>query len=412
MQFDKVISNLLSNAFKFCDDAGEINIHLSQSHDKKARSSLRDFVQISITDTGIGLQKDTLKHLFDRFYQGTTDNISHVEGTGIGLNLCKMIVDMHHGIIMGENRSDGITGSIFTIRLPLGNSHLSLDEIDNQTEMSTGTTLSVGRRTSSTFNILVVDDDEEIPQFINQELGKYYHFTMSRNGKEGIHELLANNYNLVISDVMMPEIDGFTMLRMIRTNGNLNHIPVILLTSKNDIGNRLEGLKHGADAYLTKPFSIDELHATIDNLIKSRQMLHGKYSGKQTSNEQINDIEVKGNDEQLMERVVDNINKHISDSDFTIETLCSEVGISRANLHRKMKSIAGITANDLMRNIRMEQAGRLLVENKVNITQIAYSVGYASQTYFSTAFKKYYGISPTEFIEKHNVEIAQQENES
>lgn len=141
-------------------------------------------------------------------------------------------------------------------------------------------------------------------------------------------------------------------------------------------------------------------------------MLHGKYSGKQTSNEQINDIEVKGNDEQLMERVVDNINKHISDSDFTIETLCSEVGISRANLHRKMKSIAGITANDLMRNIRMEQAGRLLVENKVNITQIAYSVGYASQTYFSTAFKKYYGISPTEFIEKHNVEIAQQENES
>ena len=260
--------------------------------------------------------------------------------------------------------------------------------------------------------IMIVDDEKISLRMSEHILSSEYDTVCASDGKTAIELYKTELPDLILSDLRMPEIDGFTMLRMIRTNGNLNHIPVILLTSKNDIGNRLEGLKHGADAYLTKPFSIDELHATIDNLIKSRQMLHGKYSGKQTSNEQINDIEVKGNDEQLMERVVDNINKHISDSDFTIETLCSEVGISRANLHRKMKSIAGITANDLMRNIRMEQAERLLVENKVNITQIAYSVGYASQTYFSTAFKKYYGISPTEFIEKHNVEIAQQENES
>jgi AraC-like DNA-binding protein len=199
---------------------------------------------------------------------------------------------------------------------------------------------------------------------------------------------------------MMPEMDGFTMLRMIRTNGNINHLPVVMLTSKTDIGNRLEGLERGADAYLTKPFSIEELHATIDNLIASRLRLRGKYSGTQMPNEQIKKIEVKGNDEQLMERIIDSINKHLSDSDFSVEMLCDEVGMSRANLHRKMKQMTGITASDFLRNLRMEQAARLLSEQKVNITQVAYSVGFSSLPYFSTAFKKHFGISPTEYIEK------------
>jgi YesN/AraC family two-component response regulator len=223
---------------------------------------------------------------------------------------------------------------------------------------------------------------------------------MCRNGKDGLRELLTNNYDLVISDVMMPEMDGFTMLRMIRTNGNINHLPVVMLTSKTDIGNRLEGLERGADAYLTKPFSIEELHATIDNLIASRLRLRGKYSGTQMPNEQIKKIEVKGNDEQLMERIIDSINKHLSDSDFSVEMLCDEVGMSRANLHRKMKQMTGITASDFLRNLRMEQAARLLSEQKVNITQVAYSVGFSSLPYFSTAFKKHFGISPTEYIEK------------
>jgi YesN/AraC family two-component response regulator len=223
---------------------------------------------------------------------------------------------------------------------------------------------------------------------------------MCRNGKDGLRELLTNSYDLVISDVMMPEMDGFTMLRMIRTNGNINHLPVVMLTSKTDIGNRLEGLERGADAYLTKPFSIEELHATIDNLIASRLRLRGKYSGTQMPNEQIKKIEVKGNDEQLMERIIDSINKHLSDSDFSVEMLCDEVGMSRANLHRKMKQMTGITASDFLRNLRMEQAARLLSEQKVNITQVAYSVGFSSLPYFSTAFKKHFGISPTEYIEK------------
>ena len=401
-QFDKVISNLLSNAFKYSYDQGEITVNLTRGHDDGARGLLKNYVEITVTDTGTGMREPILQHLFDRFYQGTTDNAVHVEGTGIGLNLCKMIVDMHHGTISGRNREDGIKGSIFTVRLPQGNSHLQEGEIDYQKDEPAAIPLKSKRKASTTYRILVVDDDEEIPVFINQELGHYYHFTMCRNGKDGLREMLTNSYDLVISDVMMPEMDGFTMLRMIRSNGQINHLPIIMLTSKTDIGNRLEGLERGADAYMTKPFSIEELHATIDNFIASRQRLFGKYSGKQMPNEQIKQIEVKSNNEQLMERIIDCVNKHINDSDFTVDMLCTEVGISRANLHRKMKSMTGITANDFIRNIRMEQAARLLSEQKINITQVGYSVGYSSLAYFSTAFRKHFGISPREYIDKLN----------
>ena len=394
-QFDKVIANLLSNAFKYSYDQGEITVTLSRGN--------QNDIQISVIDTGTGLRENTLSHLFDRFYQGTTDKAAHVEGTGIGLNLCKMIVDMHRGTITGSNRQDGIKGSVFTVRLPLGNSHLSEGEIDYHKDEPTSVRLKGKQKAATTIHILVVDDDEEIPRYISQELGHYYHFTMCRNGKDGLRELLTNNYNLIISDVMMPEMDGFTMLRMIRTNGQVNHLPVIMLTSKTDIGNRLEGLERGADAYLTKPFSIEELHATIDNIIASRQLLRGKYSGSQMPKEQIKKVEMKGNDEQLMESIIDSINKHIDDSNFTIDMLCAEVGISRANLHRKMKAMTGITATDFMRNIRMEQAARLLLEKKVNITQVAYSVGYSTLPYFSTAFKKHFGVTPTEYMEREHI---------
>ena len=402
-QMDKVVSNLLSNAFKYCYDMGEITVSLTQGHNDSTSGPLKDYVEMSIADTGTGMDEGALQHLFERFYQGSNDKAAQEAGTGIGLNLCKMIVDMHHGSISGRNRDDGKKGCIFTVRLPQGNSHLSEEEIDYSKEEPVSIKLKGSQKASTTYRILIVDDDEEIPQYISQELGRYYHFTMCRNGKDGLRELLTNNYDLVISDVMMPEMDGFTMLRMIRTNGQVNHLPVIILSSKNDIGNRLEGLERGADAYLTKPFSIEELHATIDNIIGSRQLLRGKYSGRQTPTEQIAIKEVKGNDEQLMERIIDCINSHISDSDFTAEKLAAEVGISRANMHRKMKALTGITATDFMRNIRMEQAVRLLLEQKINVTQVAYSVGYASLPYFSTAFKKHFGVSPTEYVEQHAV---------
>ena len=227
---------------------------------------------------------------------------------------------------------------------------------------------------------------------------------MCPNGREGLKELLSaapeNRYDLVISDVMMPEMDGFTMLRMIKTNINISDIPVIMLTSMADVGNRLEGLERGADAFLAKPFNMAELRMNIENLLQTRQRLKGKYSGAQMQADKVEAPEVKGNDELLMERIMKAINKNLSDSDFNVDMLTQEVGISRAQLHRKMKEMTGISTSEFLRNIRLEQAARLLREQKINVTQVAYTVGFSNLAHFSTIFRKHFGVAPSEYAER------------
>lgn len=399
-QFDKVVSNLLSNAFKYSFDHGDIDITLREGRDESAHGWLKDYVEVVVTDNGTGLREDTIQHIFDRFYQAKTSKSSHIEGTGIGLNLCKMIVDMHHGTITARNRTDGVKGSVFTVRLPKGSAHLTDAEIDMRTEQPATEHIRQHKQPRSNYRVLVVDDDEEIGRYIGEELGLYYHFAVCHNGKDGLHELLTNSYDVVVSDVMMPEMDGFTMLRLIKQNANINHLPVIMLTSKTDISNRLEGLERGADAYLSKPFSMDELHVTIDNLIANHLRLKGKFSGVQLPTGKVDMPELKGNDDQLMERIMKSVNEHLSDSDFSVDVMCEEVGISRAHLHRKMKELTGIPVSEFVRNIRLEQGARMLREQKLNITQVAYAVGFSNLGYFSTVFRKHFGMSPREFVEK------------
>ena len=392
-QFDKVITNLLSNAFKYSYDDGEITVSLSSDEGQPTFS-------LAVSDNGVGLDDDSMKHVFDRFYQGSNSRRMNIDGTGIGLNLCKMIVDMHHGTITASNRTDG-PGSVFTITLPLGKSHLKPEEMETRTgNATTPTTATKPQSTSSHHRVLIVDDDQEIGHYISTELGHYYRFTVCSNGKEALKELLRNEYDVVVSDVMMPEMDGFTMLRMIKTNMNLSHLPVVMLTSKADVANRLEGLERGADAFLAKPFDMEELHLTIENLIQGRRHLKGKYSGAQQQADKIEQPEVKGNDEVLMERIMKVVNKNLADSDFNVEMLCHEVGISRTQLHRKMKELTGLSTSEFIRNIRLEQAARLLKEQKVNITQVAYTVGFSNLAHFSTIFRRHFGMSPSEYAEK------------
>ncbi|MDE6808052.1 MAG: helix-turn-helix domain-containing protein, partial [Prevotella sp.] len=236
--------------------------------------------------------------------------------------------------------------------------------------------------------------------YVSKRQGKYYRVGTAANGKEGLKELLTNEYDLVVSDVMMPEMDGFTMLRMIKTNMNIAHVPVIMLTSKADVRNRLEGLEHGADAFLAKPFDMNELRMTIDNLIQTRMRLKGKFTGAQQQADKVEQPEVKGNDELLMERIMKAVNKNLSNSDFNVDMLTQEVGISRAQLHRKMKEMTGISTSEFIRNIRLEQAARLLKEQKVNVTQVAYAVGFSNLAHFSTIFRKHFGMSPSEYAER------------
>lgn len=390
INFDKVISNLLSNAMKYTFDGGNIIVIIGRN-DK--------YANIKIIDTGIGFKEEKTEKLFERFYQGKNSNDLHIEGTGIGLNLSRAITQMHGGNIKAYNRKDGIKGACLELNIPLGKEHLKPEEIMNEEDGKKQEVGNKKKQASKNFNILLVDDDAEIAQYIQSELGEWYRFGYAPNGKEGLKTLLTNKFDLVISDVMMPEMDGISMLKKIKNNSNISDIPVILLTSKSEVDNRLEGLKRGADAFLAKPFNMEELHILIDNLVDNVRRLRGKYSGAQGQVEKIEKIEVKGNNDALMERIMKCINASLSDPDFNVEKLTEEVGISRAQLHRKMKEITGVSTGEFIRNLRLEQAARLIEEDKINITQVAYSVGFNNQTHFSTVFKTHYGMSPSEYAE-------------
>ena len=212
----------------------------------------------------------------------------------------------------------------------------------------------------------------------------------------------SQTYDLVISDVMMPEMDGLTLLKRIKDNPQISQLPVIMLTSKAEVENKLEGLKSGADAYIAKPFNMEELHIQIDNLIDNVRRLRGKFSGAVAQEERGENIEVKGYDDALMERVMRSVNANMSNPNFNVDMMATDVGISRAQLHRRMKEITGLSSGKFLRNLRMEQAARLLREDAVNVAQVADLVGYADQAHFSTAFKAHFGLSPTEYSETHS----------
>lgn len=400
INFDKVISNLLSNAFKYTHNGGNIRMTISTTSNGMKTNKEVCYMEISIIDSGIGLHGARIDKIFDRFYQGDNSRNIGIQGTGIGLNLCRMIVNMHHGTIAAENRTDN-QGTCFIVRIPLGNKHLNADEIMVKETHEINTVTSTKKASNNQkFSVLIVDDDKEIGDYISAELSGYYRFHTCINGKEALAELLKNKYDIVISDVMMPDMDGLTLLKMLKKNPNISHIPVILLTSKANIDNRLEGIKKGADAYLAKPFNMEELHLTINNLINNRQRLKGKFSGALIQKDKIESAQVDANNDLLMKRIMKSVNENLSNSDYRIEQLSIDAGVSRAQLYRKLREITGVSASDFVRNIRMEQAVRLLQEKKVNITQVAYIVGFTNEAHFSTVFRKHFGVSPSEYFNK------------
>lgn len=391
-KLDKAIANLLSNAFKYTPNGGEIIFRI-EKQDKK--------VLLYVIDSGKGLGKnDDAKTLFERFYQGKNSADMHLGGSGIGLNLCRSIVRLHGGDVTARNREDGTSGACFIIELPLGKEHLKNNQIclDN-----VGTKKKQQRGAASrNSKILLVDDDIEICRYLKSELSDWYRFVICNNGKEALKQLLSGDFDLVVSDVVMPEMDGITLLRNIKGNANISHVPVIMLTSKSEISDRLEGIKLGADAYLAKPFSLEELHLTIDNLIDNVRRLKGKFTGALKQDDKVEKVEVKGYDEELMERIMKVVNENLSDSDFNVEKMCDEVGVSRTQLHRKLKEMTGVPTSEFLRNIRLNEAARLIREHKINITQVSYMVGFANNSHFSTAFKKYFGMSPTEYAARYS----------
>lgn len=426
--FDKVIINILSNAFKFTPTAGHILLSLTHTD---------HHAYISIKDSGIGIPKDKLETIFQRFYQSPSDPNDRNIGTGIGLDLTRSLVELHYGSISarnneGEKGSKFEHGSEFIIRIPLGKDHLKPEELIDEekvkeeqnleladvkqleqevketenaekSESAAVTTDMQGKLPASArgnkAEIVIVEDEEDIQDYLKAQLASDFKIRTYPNGKVALNEILKNKPDLIISDVMMPEMDGTTLCTKLKANINTNDVPIILLTAKSREEDQLEGLQTGADAYILKPFNMDILRRTIINLLTMRRTLKNKFTGKESQEEKVEQRKIQTPDDALMQRVMEVINENIGDSDLSVDMIAQKVGISRVHLHRKMKELTNQTPHSFIRNIRLQQAAKLLKDGKQSITDVMYICGFSNSASFSTMFKNLYGCSPREYMQ-------------
>ena len=402
-KFEKIISNLLSNAIKFTNEKGKIYISVSINSN--------EIIEIVVEDNGIGIPEAELQNIFNRFSK--VENSHVVGGTGIGLALVKELVELHKGTISVE--SDFDKGSKFRINLPLKIEYYKNLQTDNasQKEKIKQREIPAEENVNEAIEkhkhdfensednvpiVLIVEDENDIRNFIKENLGKDYKILESENGKDGFQKSVEHIPDLVVSDIIMPEMDGIVLCKNIKTDERTSHIPVILLTAKSSVENKLEGLETGADDYLTKPFNISELKIRISNLIEQRKKLRERFRKEILLEPK--DIAVASADERFLHRVSDIIEKHMSDYNFTVDNFASEIGMSRMQLHRKLNAVTGQAASDFIRNCRLKRAAKLLKGKHGNIGEIAYDVGFNNPSYFSECFKKLFGVLPSEYI--HN----------
>jgi DNA-binding response OmpR family regulator len=422
--FDKILMNIFSNAFKYTPEQGEITVSLSTGRDATRRDPLKEYFEITVTDSGIGLDREKIERIFERFYQIDNDVTKSNFGTGIGLHLSRSLVELHHGIILAENREDA-PGSRFVIRIPLGSAHLRTDELEDVEALITPHAVLVkpektdleevfeeeegeedeeGKKIGKAKNrmrILIVEDEEEILSYLKEELEGDYRIMTRKNGREAYDTILADTPDLVISDIMMPEMDGLSLCRKIKQNTNVNHVPVILLTAKSKPEDTMEGMATGADAYMVKPFNTELLKSTIANLLANRKLLKSKFSGAQQQEDKVQKLSMKSADEILMSKIMKVINENLSNPDLNVEMLAANVGLSRVHVHRKLKELTNLSARDFIKNIRLQQAAALLKEKKLTVSEVAYATGYTNLSHFSSSFKEVHGMSPKEYMLAH-----------
>lgn len=398
--FNKIITNLLTNAFKYTREGSvQMSVQVVEGE--------TPMYKIDVTDSGIGIQEEDLERIFERFYRAKSAHAS-AEGNGIGLHLTRTLVSLHHGTIHAMCNDSGV-GTTFSVLLPLGKQHLKEEEIstppiepDHNELLQMEEPATVHSDTEkpaarTKYRLMLVDDDAEIRTYLKKELSADFHIIECQNGQEALQRIFKQKPDLVISDVMMPEIDGMTLCQKIKGNIQLNDLPVILLTAKADQESNLAGLQSGADAYVTKPFYIEILRSTALNLVKTRSQLRNSLAGKQAQEDKLSTIEMPTANDKLMERVMRVVNQNLSNTEFSIDDICQEVGISRVHLYRKLKELTNQSPRDFIRNIRLKQAERLLLKGSYSINEIADAVGFSRANNFSAAFKEQYGYSPLQW---------------
>jgi signal transduction histidine kinase/DNA-binding response OmpR family regulator len=397
---EKILDNLISNALKYTGQGGAITIKLSVS-------DAADWVQIIVKDTGEGIPEEHLERIFDRFYQATAVDGRKKDGFGIGLSFVKELTEIHHGHISVKSSITG--GTEFKVLLPLkltfessiqqpmqANEEVNTLLIENSKATKPDETIS-SHKTRERLTILIVEDNKDAMEFIAGNLTENYQVLRAEDGLSGLDIASESLPDLIVTDVMMPRMDGIEMTRRIRLNRNSSHIPVIMLTAKSSIESRLEGLEARADDYIAKPFNMRELQARIANLIALRAELRREYRDELN----INPAEVTSNslDASFLEKAIRLVEENMAQENFSIEHLYQELAMSRSMLHKKLKALTNQSASEFINDIRLRNAARLLKNQTSNISEIAYSVGYNSISYFNISFKKKFGVTPTEYKE-------------
>ncbi|WP_407430534.1 two-component regulator propeller domain-containing protein [Arcticibacter sp.] len=388
----KILSNLLINAFKFTRSRVEIRVHeVDNSGEGDA------FVAISVEDDGIGIPQNQLNNIFTKFFKVSSDNhhYSNLGGAGIGLALAKSLTEKHGGELLVE--SDSGIRTIFTVRIPLVLKQKDVADLfaDADAEETPP---------NDQPSVLVVEDDKALRSFIYESLlNEGYQAIKAKNGVEGLEQLRKHTPDIVISDVMMPEMDGFELCRTIKTDINYSHIPVILLTAKTNAEAEIEGLENGADAYISKPFKWKQVSLITKNLLDLQLSLRQKFA--QQPFEGAETFISESRDKKFMSNLISSIETHLSDTQFSVEELGKELGLSRSSLYKKVKSLTGYVPNEFIRLIRLKHAAKLLSMQEYTISEVGYMAGFNSHSYFSKCFYQQFKETPSEFAEKNKKRI-------
>ena len=417
---EKILVNLLANAFKFTPDNGEISILVSiiTNIDQKILINNKPadkILELKVKDTGIGIPEEAIHEIFNRFYQVKKSKSAYYEGTGIGLSLMKDLIILMQGEIFVESGLGN--GSCFTVRLPIDDSYKDESQTTGTTEeieqsrferlknyainafetiQITDPEFEQKKISTDAPIILLIDDNLDIRNYIIQQLQGKYCFEQAANGVEGLDKAIEFQPDLIISDVLMPEMDGIELCKRLKTEIQTSHIPIILLTALTSLEYQIEGIETGADAYLSKPFSMELLEVHIKNLIESRKKLKERFELDIC----IQPREIAHNtiDKDFLEKAMEIIEKYMSDPDFDVQLFVNEIGMSRTVLYRKLKAVTGISINEFINTVRLKRAVQLLQQNKFSVSEIAYEVGFTSPKYFSTCFRKQFHKTPSEFV--------------
>ncbi|TNJ46591.1 response regulator [Tamlana fucoidanivorans] len=416
---EKILNNLLSNAFNYTPDNGEIRVEINtikETVNSNLGKRNLNFVEIQVIDSGLGIESNRLENIFERFYTENNQARNHSKGVGIGLAFVKDIVELHQGKI--HVISEINKGSTFTVHLPIEKeAYEGIPEIickdvsDSDFKLRTSETDSmaismnddivdqdIDKSRAQKPVLLVVDDNEDIRSFLKQALYNKYIVYEAENGKVGLELAGKIIPNVILTDILMPEMDGIEFCKHVKNHKETSHIPVIILTAKLSQEDEIEGLKTGADDYIRKPFDIELLELKLKNIVNHRNKLRNKFNSEITFKPK--DVTVTTQDEQFLQQAIEIVEKHMMNTDFNVEMLVKEMGLSRSNLYLKFKEITGLSSSEFIRNIRLKRAVQLFQASDYSVKEIMYMTGFNTASYFAKCFKKQFGVIPSDYVRK------------